>query len=248
MANFKPINHYTYYLLDKLIIKYGIKQPFLDAGCGIGDLSVFLGKKGWAGQAIDYSDQAVLQARKQLKKYSKIKIRKQNLLDEKGKYNSVFLWDVLEHFDNDDELLSKFFKILNKGSYLIMAIPSNPREWRWDDDLYGHFRRYDLNELKNKLNKAGFSLVEVWEFTFPFFWLMRRIYTFLKKPKIPKNNKEILTKNSSTTLAWKIPYISEILNNTSILWMPVYLIQYYFFRSAVKKGFAFLVVARKKLP
>lgn len=246
MANFKPINAYSYFLLDKLILKYKIKPPFLDVGCGVGDLSVFLARKDWAGKSIDYSADAVSTAKRKLKAFRLVNIQKDDFLKSKSRYNSVFMWDVIEHFDNDMEALDKAYRVLNNLGFLIMAVPSNPHEWRWDDEFYGHFRRYSPKGMKDKLQKAGFDLIEVWDITFPFFWIMRRIYTSFKKPPVIQKDKIARTMKSSTTVAWKVPFISEILNNTSFLWMPVYIIQYLFFRHRIYQGFSFIILAKKR--
>jgi len=54
------------------------------------------------------------------------------------------LFDVLEHIKNDQQVLRKLSSLLVKGGFLVMAVPSNPDEWSWDDDFYGHFRRYNV--------------------------------------------------------------------------------------------------------
>lgn len=52
MANFKPLNNYSLFILDKFINSYHLKPPFLDIACGNGYLSEFLARRGWGGKAI----------------------------------------------------------------------------------------------------------------------------------------------------------------------------------------------------
>ena len=69
-------------------------------------------------------------------------MRKQPLSEVTGSWNTIILWDVLEHIDDDAAALRTIERLLRPGGRLLIAVPSNPREWRGDDDFYGHFRRY----------------------------------------------------------------------------------------------------------
>lgn len=245
MANFAPLNNYSLFILDRLIEKYNLKQPFLDVACGNGYVSKHLAKKGWSGKAIDYSEKAIQIAKKNLINYQKIRLERKSLSEVTGKYKTVLMFDVLEHIDDDLSALKKINSLLQKSGHLVIAGPSNPAEWRWDDDFYGHFRRYSETELKSKLTKAGFQHLVSYDYTYPFFWMLRRIYTEIKKKKLNNLDKEKQTKKSSLVYAWNIPLISTLLNNTSILWLPIYIIQYTFFKEKIQKGNAMLVLAKK---
>lgn len=246
MANFRPFNEYTFFLLSKLIKQYDIKQPFLDAGCGIGELSKFLVKKGWSGKAIDYSKIPLDQAKLELSKYSKVQVELKSFFDEKGRYNSIFMWDVLEHIYSDQKALTKLSSLLNKDGFLIISVPSNPKEWQWDDEFYGHYRRYTKDILNKKLEKAGLRPIIYWDSTYPIFWAIRRIYLrFKNKPNLDYTKKETRTKISGVMTAWRIPVISDLFNNLVIIWRPIYWFQYYIFRNFTASGFGILVLAQK---
>lgn len=246
MANFKPLNDCSLFLLEKIIKKYKLGSPFLDVACGNGYVSKFLAKKGWTGVAIDYSSKAVSIAKQNLTNYKKVKIKKITLMKTSGKYKTILMFDVLEHIKNDVFALKKMHALLKRGGHLIIAGPSNPKEWRWDDDFYGHYRRYTKQELETKLIKTGFKPIIFYDYTFPFFWIMRRFYTKIKKQRINYSDNQERTKNSSTDFAWNISYFSAIFNRTSFIWIPIYFIQYLFFRNMTSSGNSFMVVAEKQ--
>lgn len=246
MANFAPLNNYSLFILDRLISKYNLKQPFLDVACGTGYVSRHLAKKGWSGKAIDYSEKAIQIAKKNLINYQQVELERKSLSRVRGKYKTVLMFDVLEHIEDDLSALKKINSLLQKDGHLVIAGPSNPTEWRWDDDYYGHFRRYSEKELKNKLVKTGFVHLISYDYTFPVFWILRRIYTSLINKKTVKN-KEERTKQSSLSYAWDIPLVSTLLNNTSMLWLPIYIIQYTFFKKKIQKGNAMFVLAEKNI-
>ena len=63
MANFPPLKNYMFYCLDRLLSQYDISPPFLDVGCGVGEISRYVAAKGWHGKAIDFSNIAIEKAR-----------------------------------------------------------------------------------------------------------------------------------------------------------------------------------------
>lgn len=193
MVNFYPMKQYMFYLTKKLIKKYGIKGKFLDAGCGKGDVSRFLLENGFVkGKAIDSSDKAISVAKTKLSNLD-IQIEKKDILKEKEKYDFIVLWDVLEHCENDQEILNHLKKLLNKEGYLLVSYPIKKREWRTDDHNYGHLRRYELHDIKDSFKDM--NILEIWDFTFPSFWLMRIIYNLFTEKNI--NSQEQNTEDSS---------------------------------------------------
>lgn len=246
MANFKPLNNYSLFLLDKFIKQYNLKPPFLDVACGNGYLSKHLARKGWGGIAIDYYSKALNEAKKILKEYKKIKVQKKSFSKTTGRYNTVLMFDILEHIKDDISALKKANLLLLKGGFLVIAGPSNPKEWRWDDEFYGHYRRYTEVKLKKKLLKTGFNPIVCYDYTFPIFWLLRIVYTKLIDKKKNSEGIEKRTKKSSLVYAWYIPLLSNILDNTSALWLPLYLTQYYLFKRYTHIGNAMIILAKKK--
>jgi len=245
MANFLPLKQYMFYCLDRFIEKYDLHGPFLEVGCGRGDVSAYLAARGWAGLAIDFSDTAIAAATANLGRYPGVAARKQALDEVTGKFNCILMWDVLEHMEDDAGALRTIAALLEPGGQLLIAVPSNPREWRWDDDFYGHWRRYTVADLTDKLTQAGMEPQVFWDFTYPVFWLMRRLYTRLKPGGDVAGDKEAATKASATTNAWDIPLISRLLDRTAVLWSPLHRLQFRFFRNATGRGHEFFALARK---
>jgi SAM-dependent methyltransferase len=245
MANFLPLKHHMFYCLDRFIERYGLHGPFLEIGCGRGDVSAYLAAKGWTGAAIDFSEAAVAAAAVNLSTFPKVTVRQQALEDVAGEFDCIIMWDVLEHIADDRGALRHVERLLRPGGQLLLAVPSNPREWRWDDDFYGHFRRYTETDIAAKLEEAGMPLQACWDFTFPVFWLMRRLYTGIKAAPPGDTDKDASTKASATRNAWDVPLVSGLLDRSAYLWRPVHWIQFRLFRNATARGHEFFVLARK---
>lgn len=246
MANFIPLKNYFFYCLDQLMLQYKLTPSFLDVGCGIGELSKYVASKGWKGKAIDFSEEAIEKARHNLLEFSQVEVVKKSLFDENGFFKTIFLWDVIEHIENDEAVLKKLCSLLLPEGYLVITVPSNPSEWRWDDDFYGHLRRYSIEEIETKLTNAGFVSLLYWDCSYPLFWFMRRIYTRFKacpENESKDNNKK--TKISVSRNAWNIPVIADCLNANFFLWKLLYSIQFKFFKNKLKDGFEIFILAKK---
>lgn len=247
MANFLPLKRYMFYCLDRFIERYALHGPFLEIGCGRGDVSAYLARKGWSGLAIDFSDSAIAAASANLAAYPDVSVRKQTLTEVTGVYRCVIMWDVLEHIEDDESALRAIEALLEPGGQLLIAVPSNPREWRWDDEFYGHWRRYTVADLTEKLERAGMPPRVFWDFTYPVFWLMRRAYTRFKSGPGVVADKVASTKASATTSAWEIPLVSKLLERTAVLWYPIHPLQFRLFRDATASGHEFFALAQKPL-
>lgn len=246
MANYIPLKKYMFYCLDRLIDQYTISPPFLDVGCGIGDISQHVALKQWHGKAIDISEIAIERAKCNLCSFNSVEIEKKSLFEETKSYNTIFLIDVLEHFNNDVAALQKISSLLYPNGHVIIAVPSNPKEWRWDDYYYGHYRRYTVEEIRAKLLDIGLEPLVFWDFTYPFFWIMRRIYTSLRffKKEIIEDKLEATIVSSSVN-AWDISFLSKFLSRKFAFWSLVYDIQFTYFRNKTKKGCEMIILAKK---
>ncbi len=230
---------------DKMIRKHRLTGPFIDVGGGRGDVSLHYAKNGWSGVLVDRSPEAVATAKTTLSDYSEqvsIQHGEANQIDDT--FNTAFLFDVLEHVEEDSQLLSDIGNKLNPGGALIISVPTKPAEWRWDDDFYGHIRRYEPQALINLLVENGYRVESSVDITFPFFWGIRRFYTRVLKPR---HNEELevlrRTEISSLNNSWRIPLVVDWISQMTFLWWPVMLIQMLFKNTAY--GCERLIVARK---
>ncbi|WP_419176069.1 class I SAM-dependent methyltransferase [Desulfosediminicola sp.] len=67
----------------------------------------------------------------------------------------VLLMDVLEHIDNDLELLRQYFAMVPTGTRFFVSVPAFNFLWSKHDEFLEHRRRYTLNSLQRIVRLAG---------------------------------------------------------------------------------------------
>lgn len=71
---------------------------------------------------------------------------------------SVGLFDVLEHIEDDLNFLKTIHSYLIEDGLIYLTVPALSILWSKDDTDAGHFRRYNLKQIKVVLETAGFSI------------------------------------------------------------------------------------------
>jgi SAM-dependent methyltransferase len=245
MANFAPLKQHMLDCLDGFIRERGLKPPFLDIGCGGGDVAEHLARRGWAGLAIDAAPAAIERARARLAPFPAVEVRRMGLDELDGQWATVILWDVLEHLDDDRAALASVARSMAPGARLLLAVPSNPREWRWDDDFYGHVRRYTVDDLRARLEEAGLRPEAFEDFTYPLYWALRRAYTRLKRAAPPPADAHAATLVSAARNAWEMSFVSRLAERSAPLWRPLNRLQHRWFRGATGRGHEMFALAAK---
>lgn len=69
--------------------------------------------------------------------------------------------NVLEHIQNDHQILATFAKVLSPGGKLLLLVPALPGLFGSLDEAFGHWRRYRKAELKEKVTEAGFRILDL---------------------------------------------------------------------------------------
>jgi SAM-dependent methyltransferase len=83
-----------------------------------------------------------------------------------GYLDSVICLNVLEHVERDEEALRSFHQSLQTGGKLILLVPAGKSLFGSLDVSFKHCRRYDRQELFEKLTRAGFKVKQLRYFNF----------------------------------------------------------------------------------
>ena len=78
-----------------------------------------------------------------------------------GSLEHVVCSEVLEHIEKDGEVLAEIHRVLVPGGSFFLTCPIHSGYFGLDDELVGHYRRYEADSLKQQLSQAGFEAFEV---------------------------------------------------------------------------------------
>jgi len=72
------------------------------------------------------------------------------------RFDTVLCLNVLEHIDDDEATLCRLHDLLEPGGRMVLLVPALRSLYGSLDRALDHFRRYDRDELCDKLRRAGF--------------------------------------------------------------------------------------------
>lgn len=71
----------------------------------------------------------------------------------------VLLMDVLEHVDDDGQLLGECLRAVPSGARFLITVPAFQFLWSGHDTFLEHKRRYTLKQLEDRVHGAGLQVV-----------------------------------------------------------------------------------------
>lgn len=168
-------------LVNANILKNG-RRSFLEVGCGTGIVLRAVRLLGFRVVGLDVNETAL--------KYATISCPDAQLIRQSlysfscsRRFQAVGAFDVLEHQSADVLFLKRCFDLLEEGGSLFLTVPAGRGLWSHLDVLSGHKRRYEADDLRDKLQKAGFHVqfINYWNvLTLPWYMLFR-VYTIRQK-------------------------------------------------------------------
>lgn len=135
-------------------------RTILDAGCGAGLMLNNLKKFGKT-YAMDFSEDAVDFSKKVFDGEIKRGWLPDNFPYPNQKFDAIICLDVIEHIDDDLKSLEVLKQHLSDNGIMILTVPALQFLWSKWDDLNHHKRRYDKNQLKDVILKAGFQIDKI---------------------------------------------------------------------------------------
>lgn len=153
-------------ILTKEIKKYHSKGLILDIGCGDSFFDKNLLKKNINVKRI-YGIDIFL--------YKKIDICGYYVVNDYSKLNNkkfdtILMFDVLEHIPNDELFLKETVdKLLKKDGKIIMTIPAHQFLYSRHDKYLKHYRRYNIKMIRELCKKTNYRIVNYHYFYFSLF-------------------------------------------------------------------------------
>lgn len=93
--------------------------------------------------------------------------------DFEDQFDCVLACEVLEHVHDDVRFLSKVVRQVRDGGQLIVSVPARMKYWGVDDEVVGHYRRYERVDLQKLFEPYNLDDVQIISYGFPFLNLLR---------------------------------------------------------------------------
>jgi len=170
-----------------------IKTPALEIGAGTGNISSFFTEI----ESLVLTDNDSKLVKFLANKFVLQKNVRAEVLDiaskfgeVKNKFKTIYAINVLEHIKDDNLALKNIGKLLVPNGKIILLVPAKKFAYTKLDKSLGHYRRYERQELVEKLERSGFKVekVEYFNVLGLLSWLIRdrisRNHNQLKKSQV----------------------------------------------------------------
>lgn len=149
---------------------------FMEMGAGTGYMTQRLLEQGYRGTAHDLSSESRNMMRARLAAYGEQAKIVDDLIEvEPASADYLFAFEVLEHIENDQEVLIDWLQYLRPGGRVLVSVPAHQRKFGRSDELVGHVRRYERDQLNALLRAAGLIDVRMVNYGFPVTELTRTL-------------------------------------------------------------------------
>jgi SAM-dependent methyltransferase len=159
------LDRYNYWIYE--LISHALGQRVLEVGSGTGNITQFLSADGREVTATDIVPSYHNELERLFRDRPNVRVEKFDLTAEApaafvaDPFDSVVCLNVLEHIENDLFALAQMRDSLAPGGKLALLVPAHQFLYGEFDRAVGHFRRYERRELADKLQKAGFVVLEM---------------------------------------------------------------------------------------
>lgn len=235
------------YKLRKHLVKAILKsetlenKTCLEIGYGAGDMLMMFARMGLRTYGYDFSPIAYQSAKKRVT--NNIKLFEQEHDIGNNAYDYLMAFEVLEHIQDDEMALEKFGSYLRENGHIIISVPAHMSKWGNSDIGAGHYRRYEKDELKEKLKSAKFNPIYFWSYSYPLTLALDLVLNKSYAQNIEakkKMQREELSKESGVKR--KNTIFNQIVSS-DVLLFPFYMLQNFFLTSDLGSGY--IVFAEK---
>jgi len=243
-ANWVPMPRY---LLRRWVVRRLIRhikpQDFIEIGSASGEMADWLSAHDIPGVAVEISPQALRMLRARFENHPRIQVHNAAEGQPDRTADLLLSMEVMEHLADDHLALSEWFELIRPGGHLLLSVPAGKRLFSAEDEMVGHFRRYERQELIEKLTAAGFERPDVLCYGFPLGLVLKKIRNIVAKRKLRHDRRDMQERTEASGVERQFLWLKWMFNN--FFFLPFNLLQMPFLRLDWTDGY--IAVARKPL-
>lgn len=147
-----------------------VGERVLEIGAGIGNLTRTLAPRRKSYVATDVDEEHLARLAVRFQQRPRLRVRRcdltapEDFAEFRGTMDTVICLNVLEHVEDDGLGLANMHASLSPGGRAIVLVPHDQRIYGTIDEALGHYRRYSHEELRRKMEQAGFHVERILEF------------------------------------------------------------------------------------
>jgi SAM-dependent methyltransferase len=159
-----------------------LKGSILEVGAGTGNLSQFMPSE--SGLFLSDLDEGLVdRLKRDFAHQDKVQCDRldiaspsdtQRWLDAHGLVQSVVCMNVMEHIQDDLQVLRNLKSLLPSGGHAVVLVPQFQWLYGSYDEMVGHVQRYSKKDLQQKASSQGFEVLTMLDFnamSIPGWWL-----------------------------------------------------------------------------
>lgn len=148
--------HYNQWVFAQ--VQPHLKGRTLEVGCGNGNFTELIAQNCSQLTAVDLNENYVAQTKVRLDRYAHVNVLMADAtkLECDQVFDTIILLDVLEHIENDVDVLQRLSQYLAPNGRLVLKVPALASLYNSLDQAVGHHRRYTPQTLRTALTEACF--------------------------------------------------------------------------------------------
>lgn len=149
---------------------------FVEMGAGTGHMTRIFLERGFTGACYDLGADSRRMIRASLAFAGERMVVVDDLSDlQEAGFDYLLAFEVLEHIDADLEVLREWMRYLKPGGRILISVPAHARKYGRSDEIVGHVRRYEKEQLRDLLRSAGVEDIVIVNYGYPITELTRRL-------------------------------------------------------------------------
>lgn len=218
-------------------------RDFIEIGAASGHMAQWMSDSmKMDGIAVEISPTALEMLQERLNGNDRVRIFDQDSRHLDASADVVLSMEVLEHIEDDDSALKNWFDLIRPGGHLLLSVPAHQRRFSAEDEMVGHFRRYDKRPLARQLTRIGFEQPRILSYGFPLGLVLKQLRTRVATKSLADDTRSRQERTEASGVERK-RWLSLRWMMNDVVMLPFHLLQMPFLSFDWSDGY--IAVARK---